>query len=269
MNELATMQSTNVATAAEIRTHVQRIQEVMQAVMIKDTHYGVIPGTGKPTLYKAGSEVLLTTFRLAVDPVVEDLSDGDHIRFRVVARGVHQGSGVLIGAGVGEASTAEEKYCWRDAVCPEEWEATDPSRRRVKYAKGREGHYTRSQVRTNPADLANTVLKMAKKRAQIDLCLTALAASDIFTQDLEDLPDDLRDAGDDRPRGKPQTRRPAASNSGNGHATEKQVGFLRTKLRNAGLEETDLLTAFELDDLESIPFAKVNDALAWIATPAE
>ncbi len=39
----------------------------------------------------------------------------------------------------------------------------------------------------NPADDYNTVLKMAKKRALVDAVLTATAASDIFTQDLEDI----------------------------------------------------------------------------------
>ena len=39
----------------------------------------------------------------------------------------------------------------------------------------------------NPADHYNTVLKMAKKRALVDAVLTATAASDIFTQDLEDI----------------------------------------------------------------------------------
>ena len=36
------------------------------------------------------------------------------------------------------------------------------------------------------ADVYNTVLKMAKKRALVDATLTATAASDIFTQDVED-----------------------------------------------------------------------------------
>jgi hypothetical protein len=41
----------------------------------------------------------------------------------------------------------------------------------------------------NPADYYNTVLKMAKKRAHVDAILTATAASDIFTQDIEDMPE--------------------------------------------------------------------------------
>ena len=39
----------------------------------------------------------------------------------------------------------------------------------------------------NPADVLNTVLKMAKKRALVDAVLSATGASDIFTQDLEEL----------------------------------------------------------------------------------
>jgi hypothetical protein len=39
------------------------------------------------------------------------------------------------------------------------------------------------------ADQYNTVLKMAKKRAHVDAILTATGASDIFTQDVEDMPE--------------------------------------------------------------------------------
>ncbi len=44
----------------------------------------------------------------------------------------------------------------------------------------------RKSQNDNPADEYNTVLKMAKKRAHIDAMLTATAASDIFTQDLDE-----------------------------------------------------------------------------------
>ena len=42
----------------DIISHVAMVQEVMRAVMKPDIHYGVIPGTDKPTLYKQGAEVL-------------------------------------------------------------------------------------------------------------------------------------------------------------------------------------------------------------------
>lgn len=175
-------------TAADVRDHVNLIQEVMRAVMRPDTHYGVIPGCKQPSLYKAGSEVLLTTFRIAVSVRVEDLSTADCIRYRVYTTGTHQSSGIVVGEGIGECSSDEEKYKWRKCYNKKEFDATPEARRRIKYGKSWED----MQVRTEPADLANTVLKMAKKRAQIDLTLTATAASDIFTQDVEDLPEELR-----------------------------------------------------------------------------
>lgn len=275
---------TTAQTAAEVRAQINRIQEVMRAVMQKDTHYGVIPGTPKPTLYKAGSEVLLTTFRIAVDPIVEDLSTHDEVRYRVIARGVHQATGTVIGAGVGECSSNEEKYRWRNAVCDEEFDETPEDRKRIKWQKGRDNAYQRAQIRTVPADVANTVLKMAKKRAQIDLTLTALAASDCFTQDIEDLPEELREVADhdgapesnERARGRPQTQAPrsrhAAAQNGNaqstrGRATEKQVKLVGVKLDNAGIPEVDFLRRFQISAIAELSFDKVNEALAWIANP--
>jgi hypothetical protein len=180
-------------TAVDVREHVNLIQEVMAAVMKKDTHYGVIPGCKQPSLYKAGSEVLLTTFRIAVSVHVEDLSTADAIRYRVRTVGTHQGSGIVVGEGIGECSSDEEKYKWRRCYNKKEFDATAESRRRIKFTKYGED----MQVRTEPADVANTVLKMAKKRAQIDLTLTATAASDIFTQDVEDIPEEIRDEQND------------------------------------------------------------------------
>jgi len=46
----------------------------------------------------------------------------------------------------------------------------------------------------NPADYYNTVVKMGKKRAFVDATLTVTAASDIFSQDLEDMPEVFKGA---------------------------------------------------------------------------
>ena len=190
MSEALTIRETGAMTAPEMRAQVNLIQEVMKAVMKNGTHFGKVPGCGdKPTLLKPGAEKILSTFKIAVIPEVEDLSGPDEARYRVTARGIAMGSGVCVGCGIGECSSNEEKYKWRAAVCDEEFDATPEDRRRVKFAKGPGGKaYTKRQVRTEHADIANTVLKIAKKRAQVDLCLTATAASDVFTQDIEDLP---------------------------------------------------------------------------------
>ena len=180
-------------TAGEIRAQVNLIQDVMRSVMIEGTHYGVIPGTQTHSLYKAGAEKLLSTFRLAAIPEVEDLGERGEAHYRVVVK-VYTPAGTLVGAGIGECSSQEDKYAWRRPVCPEEFELTAEDRRRIKFAKGQGGKvYKNEQVRTNPADVRNTVLKMAKKRALVDAVLTVTAASDCFTQDIEDLPDELRE----------------------------------------------------------------------------
>lgn len=181
-------------SVADVVRHVSAVQEVMRAVMKPEVHYGRIPGAGeKPTLFKQGAEVLCLAFKIGDKYKIEDLSTGDERRYRVTCEGVHQPTGMVLGQGVGECSSAEEKYRWRKAVCKEEFEATPENMRRVKYGKKSNGFYTVEQVRTEPADVGNTVLKMASKRAKIAMTLNVTAASDMFGQDLEDLDATLRE----------------------------------------------------------------------------
>ena len=177
-------------TAADVRAQVNLMQDVMIEVMKKDTHYGVIPGTKQPSLYKAGAEKIMSTFRLAADPAVEDLGRDGEVHYRVKVS-ILSASGMFLGAGMGECSSQEDKYAWRGVVCDEEFEATPENRRRIKFAKWNGKVEQKKQVRTNPADVANTILKMAKKRGMIDGVLTVTAASDLFTQDIEDLPEEV------------------------------------------------------------------------------
>ena len=177
----------------DVKQRVDAIHRIMAKQMKKDVHYGVIPGTKKPTLYKPGSEILLLTFRVAIDPEITDLSTPDEIRYRIRAIGRHVPTDSFMGAGVGECSSNEEKFLWRSALSREEYDATPETERRIKFKKewdrGRPTIVKVEQIKVPPADAANAVLKRAKKRAQVDFCLTTMAASEIFTQDVEDLPD--------------------------------------------------------------------------------
>jgi hypothetical protein len=215
-------QGNYLQTADDIKAQVNRIQEVMKAVMkgpSKDhpngVHYGVIPGTDKPTLLKPGAEVLQATFRIAPSYDVQDLSTPDSIRYRVTATGTHQLTGIVLGAGMGEASSNEEKYKWRKAS-NKEFDLAPVDRRRIKYGynKQERREYEIKQIRTEIADVANTILKMACKRAQVAMVLNVTAASDIFHQDLEEMPEELIDTGDE-PQGSGQ--QPA----GNGGAKQQ------------------------------------------------
>lgn len=177
-------------TAADVRAQVNLMQDVMHEVMKKDTHYGVIPGTKQPSLYKAGAEKIMSTFRLAADPQVESIGLDGEVAYRVKVS-ILSASGTFLGAGIGECSSSEDKYAWRAALCDEEYELTPENRRRIKFSKWQGKVEKKKQVRTHPADVSNTILKMAKKRGLIDGVLTVTAASDLFTQDIEDLPEEI------------------------------------------------------------------------------
>jgi len=217
MQEVVVMEKGEVQSLKEIQGQVQIVQEAMKSVMKKGCHYDTIPGCGKkPVLLKPGSEVILSMFRIGADPIIEDLSDGTEFRYRVKCRGFYIPTGNTVGYGVGECSTAEKKYAWRAAVCDEEYDETVETHRRKYWSKGYNDKSATcvKQIRQTPADIANTVLKMAKKRAQIDLCLTTTACSDIFVQDLDEeaVQENARQDGGASYR-KPQAQQQSASQS--------------------------------------------------------
>ena len=198
----------------EVIRQVRTIQEVMGMLMKQDEHYGVIPGCKKPSLWKPGAEKLSFVFRLA--PRFEgedhpiDLGNG-HREYVIKCEIYHITSGRFLGSGLGSCSTMEGKYRFRGGektftgtpVPKEYWTLRNSDPEAAKKLIGGKGFGTAKNEDSrweivmigdkvehdNPADFYNTVLKMAKKRAHVDAVLTVTAASDIFTQDVEDLPD--------------------------------------------------------------------------------
>lgn len=237
------------STAEEMLGQVQLIQRVMKTVMIPGMHYGEIPGCGKrvknretgkwedvpaPVLLKPGAELLLATFRLGCEYKVEDLGDGYDHRYRVTARGFHIPTGNTVGYGTGECSTQEKKYAWRRAVCEAEFDDTPENRRQAPWLpkKDTRGYNIKGeaeqelQVRASPADIANTVLKMACKRALVALCLNATACSDIFEQDLEE--EHIADAcgrGQQQAPPPPRYQRPQSKQPQQQQAPQNQGGY--------------------------------------------
>jgi hypothetical protein len=188
-----------------------KIKDVMAQVMVDGVHYGRIPGVSKPTLFKSGAEVLNTTFRLAPSYQSERMfHDDGHLT--VIAKCVltHAPSGMVLAEGEGMCSSRELKYAWRSAgrVCPicgaeaiikgkQEYgggwlcwknHKTTPGCG-MKFQEGDpaiEGQATGKVTNPDLPDTWNTVLKMADKRALVAAVLNGTAASDIFTQDVED-----------------------------------------------------------------------------------
>lgn len=175
-------------SAATVVAMTQRVREILDAVMKENIHYGKIPGTQKPSLYQPGAEKLCLTFGLTPTYDVEDLSTPDAVKFRVTCTLRSRTSGEIVAQGIGEASSDEEKYKWRRATCAEEFEEAPPNLRRQKIrTKDGKLSYREKQIRTEPADVANTVLQMSRKRGFVNATRTAVAASDVFDQDTEDL----------------------------------------------------------------------------------
>ena len=204
------------------------VQDVMKRVMHKGTHYDTIPGTQNPTLLKPGAEKLSMTFRFAPSYKItrNDMPDG-HREYEVVCDIRSIDSERFLGSGVGSATTMERKYRYRSEntgrpVPGKYWDTRDPevlggpqfkTQKRWDEKKGKRIWVVVEQVEhENPADYYNTVLKMAKKRAFVDAVLTVTAASDIFTQDVEDMEDPgngkdrPRESGNKSPAGRPRLK---------------------------------------------------------------
>jgi len=256
---------TPALSAEQVRARVNLIQQVMKGVMKNGIHYGSIPGTGQTkTLLKPGAETLAVAFQLAVNPVVEDLSTADNVHYRVTCRANSQVSGDFLGSGIGEASSDEEKYRWRRVVCDAEFDEAPEDRRREVWKRG-QPNYQIKQVRTVPADVANTILKMAKKRAQVDMTLTVTGASDIFAQDIEDLPEFLRTAiaegeNDATSPVRARTLKKVLDLATKKGVSQKQLSEnLTLKAYEGALVDTpEVLAEWLIEGLESLPDAKAQ-----------
>ena len=205
--------------AEGIRGRMELLRE-LRGCLTKDVDYGRIPGCGdKDTLLKPGGEKVLLGFGLAVlVDRIEVIREGNVLSYRVILTAV-SGDGIIRGSGVGEASTGENKYAWQIAECQAHYDETAPVDRQKKYR----GEDFQLQVRTNPDDKRNTVLKMSKKRAMVDLALGTCGASEFFAQDLEDETTPETPKGRTTAKPKPAAAKPKPAPPKASEPTPKQI----------------------------------------------
>lgn len=196
MNDLEIIpQSTDLSvrfsdTAVEaMKQQREQLKSFVQSQMIKDSDYGVIPGTNKPSLYKPGAEKLANIFQLGSRVVsVKEVIDHDknYAMFTYTVEVFHIPTGKAIAQCQGSTNSFEKKYKEKSVY---EW---------VNGVK--------TFIRKEPisiGDILNTLQKMAQKRAHVGAIISAVGASDFFTQDVEDLkgtgmiPDDPKDLDPD------------------------------------------------------------------------
>lgn len=218
------------------------IQDVMSRVMKNDEHYGTIPGTNKPTLLKPGAEKLCLLFRLNPNYYIIMVDREDFfISYTVKCTLSHIPTGQIIASGVGACNSKETKYRYRyneettgQALPKTYWDARNSGdSKEMKRILGGDG-FRAAKIdgawviakserveNDNPYDLDNTLMKMACKRALVAATLNATAASDIFTQDVEDMdPSLLGGNGGQQP--KAEKKPPVVGRKSSGAKAETQ-----------------------------------------------
>lgn len=152
---LSVIDSIDTNAVARTMAKIHAFQQVIQQAVKPGHDIGIIPGTDKPTLLKPGAEKIVMMMGLSSRyEIMDKVEDYDKGFFSYNIRCTLSRHGYDICEGVGNCNSRESRY-----------------------------------VKADPYSIANTILKMAKKRAYVDAALSVASLSDIFTQDLEDMPD--------------------------------------------------------------------------------
>lgn len=235
--EQANMQLTPLQKVALLKERKNIIQKVMSDLMVKGEHYDIIPGTQKETLLKSGAELLTSVFNLAPKFQIQTKDfDNGHREYTIICELYSVDNGKFLGSGVGLCTSLETKYRYKgnttevtDLEIPENyWDRKKEGEKNLLPV----GHKTEKvdgiwrivrvlekKENTDIADVYNTILKMGKKRALVDATLTVTGASDIFTQDTEDIIAEK----DVTPKTEHKKENPKTSNKNESAPVEKNI----------------------------------------------
>ncbi|MDD9147850.1 hypothetical protein OYT88_04710 [Sporolactobacillus sp. CQH2019] len=183
---LSLIDDIDVSSVQNTLGKISKLQAVIHSTLKSGHDFDVIPGTGKPTLLKPGAEKVLMLFGLTSQyELVEKIEDYDKGLFAYTFKCSLLKNGWKITEGVGSCNSKEDKYRWRlvkEEDIPDGVDKSTLQKRTNKYGQ------TKYRIENDDTcSIANTILKMAKKRAQIDATLTVASLSEIFTQDVEDM----------------------------------------------------------------------------------
>lgn len=152
---MSIVESINVNEAVQVMNKINQFQQVIKSQLRPKVDFGIIPGTDKPTLLKPGAEKILMLLGVtSTYELLERVQDYDQGFFAYTVKCELSKDGIIITEGLGHCNSRERKFM---------------------------------SQKVDPYTIANTCLKMAKKRAQVDAVLTLASLSDVFTQDIEDM----------------------------------------------------------------------------------
>ncbi|GEM_PF-2749805 len=246
--------SASAMDIAEIQRQSDMINDLLRKKMVEATkennyqgHFGIIPGTKQKSLLKPGAEMIAKMFRLGAqyEHKIEPMPNG-HINVSVTACIIHYPTQTVIGYGVGSCSTLESKHRYRTGpfeftgkpVPKEYWDLRKNDPEGAQKLLGGRGFTAKKNPETgfyeiaiqgekvenpDPADVWNTALKVAKKRAYVDGIQTCSAAGDIFMVNAENSPDEDYSQPNGNGNGNQNTNRQQQGQNGNGNGQGQQI----------------------------------------------
>lgn len=242
-------------SADELIEVARRILEIKEKVMRENLHYGIIPGCSKPSLWKPGAEKLCAAFRLRPEFATtlhedpqrtikwEEWDEDEKQKEEGLTRGFFE---------------YDSKCTLVHIPTGEVW---------AKNVSGTCNNFESHYRSFDPHDVKNTVEKMSEKRSLVAAVLIGTGASDIFTQDVEDVPDLVSgQAGGGKAGERGGNTREKNGREDVRMATRKQVGYIKSQIEKKGISERAFFKewAEEFDSWDGIPFNIVNDILEWI-----
>ena len=239
-------------TADDLIHQTQKVLEIKNKAMREGVHYGIIPGTKKPSLWKPGAERLCKAFRL--EPGFETTSRDDPNRTFNWKKWDYDKRKEIEGTTRG--------YLEYDSRCTLTHIPTGDV-----WAKNVSASCNNFETRyqsLNPYNVKNTLEKISEKRALVAAVLIGTAASDIFTQDLEDLPQ-LINNGNGGAKKEPTQNEPGKDKDVR-MATPRQVAYIKGQIKKKNITQKTFLKEWEdyFKSWNTIPFRVVNDILDWI-----
>lgn len=183
-NEITIVNSTSLIEQTTSNALIEKskafneFKEFLKNDLKDGVDFGKIPGVEKPCLFKAGGEKiqlylgLTPQYKLLHREFVPNQVRKDKVWNDVTKK--YQ-----------EVETVRNYYCWEWSC--ELWHGSVKVAEGVGMGNTEEDKYV-SQYKgaKTPDSLANTVMKISKKRAFMDAIIGVSGVSDIFTQDLED-----------------------------------------------------------------------------------
>lgn len=182
----------NETAIRELKHQYDMFRRLQESVLQEGVDYGYPAGRRdrlqKPSLYKSGAEKLTRLFNLIPRFDITDVAKRkDYVMYEFKCS-LYTQEGQLIGEGFGSCNS-EEKDAWRK----------------------------------NALKFQNNIMKIAKKRAHVDATLTGLGASNVFTQDIEDMDEEqLNEVTTVKPQKVQQTTQVPA--------TDKQLNYIHVLL---------------------------------------